>query len=347
SFSAASPRPVVNEICAICLDKATGQHYGVTSCEGCKGFFKRSVQNKKDYTCRNLTKDCPIDKRHRNRCQYCRFQKCIQAGMIKEDAIPCKMRRTSSTSSCSSVLSSATTAAQVKPTKEYIEVIDELIGIYKLDNQSCDDCPGCKETGMKEKTLAHLTQLAEQQLVRCASWFKHLKLLKGICELDQQTLVTNVWVELMLANLIKESENLENKAKLCDGQILDFETAEITGIGDILQRVVQMAAKFREFQLEKVEIVCMKMIILLNPDLPGLQNQQLIEQLQDKVHSALQEHINLAFPREPNRFGNILLRLPELRSIGTKSLERLFMLNLTGQIHPSTSLSDLLHTGKR
>lgn len=70
--------------CVICGDKATGHHYGVTSCEGCKGFFKRTVQNKKIYTCRNLSKDCPIDKRHRNRCQYCRFQKCIIAGMLKE-----------------------------------------------------------------------------------------------------------------------------------------------------------------------------------------------------------------------------------------------------------------------
>ena len=75
------PQPTV---CVICGDKATGNHYGVTSCEGCKGFFKRTVQNKKVYTCRNLSKDCPIDKRHRNRCQFCRYQKCINAGMLKE-----------------------------------------------------------------------------------------------------------------------------------------------------------------------------------------------------------------------------------------------------------------------
>ena len=70
--------------CVICGDKATGNHYGVTSCEGCKGFFKRTVQNKKTYTCRNLSKDCPINKRHRNRCQFCRYQKCLAAGMLKE-----------------------------------------------------------------------------------------------------------------------------------------------------------------------------------------------------------------------------------------------------------------------
>lgn len=79
-----SASPPTVEVCSICGDKATGHHYGVTSCEGCKGFFKRSVQNKKNYTCRNLTQDCQIDKRHRNRCQYCRFQKCLKAGMLKE-----------------------------------------------------------------------------------------------------------------------------------------------------------------------------------------------------------------------------------------------------------------------
>ncbi|KAI4459153.1 knirps-related protein-related [Holotrichia oblita] len=38
-------------ICMICEDKATGLHYGIITCEGCKGFFKRTVQNRRVYTC--------------------------------------------------------------------------------------------------------------------------------------------------------------------------------------------------------------------------------------------------------------------------------------------------------
>uniref|UniRef100_A0A4W3IZ13 Nuclear receptor domain-containing protein n=1 Tax=Callorhinchus milii TaxID=7868 RepID=A0A4W3IZ13_CALMI len=69
--------------CAVCGDNASCQHYGVRTCEGCKGFFKRTVQKNAKYVCL-ANKDCPVDKRRRNRCQFCRFQKCLGVGMVKE-----------------------------------------------------------------------------------------------------------------------------------------------------------------------------------------------------------------------------------------------------------------------
>ncbi|XP_045465304.1 hormone receptor 4 isoform X3 [Harmonia axyridis] len=78
-------------ICMICDDKATGLHYGIITCEGCKGFFKRTVQNKRIYTCVSDGK-CEVTKAHRNRCQFCRFQKCMRQGMVlqavREDRMP-------------------------------------------------------------------------------------------------------------------------------------------------------------------------------------------------------------------------------------------------------------------
>ena len=70
-------------LCCICGDRASGKHYGVYSCEGCKGFFKRTVRKDLSYACRE-DKNCVIDKRHRNRCQYCRYQKCLAMGMKRE-----------------------------------------------------------------------------------------------------------------------------------------------------------------------------------------------------------------------------------------------------------------------
>ncbi|XP_061909577.1 nuclear receptor subfamily 2 group C member 2 isoform X3 [Entelurus aequoreus] len=76
-------RPQTAEYCVVCGDKASGRHYGAMSCEGCKGFFKRSVRKNLTYSCRSK-QDCIINKHHRNRCQFCRLKKCLDMGMKTE-----------------------------------------------------------------------------------------------------------------------------------------------------------------------------------------------------------------------------------------------------------------------
>lgn len=50
---------------------------------GPQGFFRRSIQKNMVYTC-HRDKNCIINKVTRNRCQYCRLQKCFEVGMSKE-----------------------------------------------------------------------------------------------------------------------------------------------------------------------------------------------------------------------------------------------------------------------
>ncbi|XP_066143112.1 probable nuclear hormone receptor HR3 isoform X8 [Euwallacea fornicatus] len=69
--------------CKVCGDKSSGVHYGVITCEGCKGFFRRSQSSVVNYQCpRN--KNCVVDRVNRNRCQYCRLQKCLRLGMSRD-----------------------------------------------------------------------------------------------------------------------------------------------------------------------------------------------------------------------------------------------------------------------
>ncbi|KAF7460597.1 nuclear receptor ROR-gamma [Marmota monax] len=69
--------------CKICGDKSSGIHYGVITCEGCKGFFRRSQQCNVAYSC-SRQQNCPIDRASRNRCQHCRLQKCLALGMSRD-----------------------------------------------------------------------------------------------------------------------------------------------------------------------------------------------------------------------------------------------------------------------
>lgn len=65
--------------CKVCSDKASGLHYGVHVCEGCKGFFRRTVRLKLEYD--KCEHKCKIQKKNRNKCQFCRFNKCLSVGM--------------------------------------------------------------------------------------------------------------------------------------------------------------------------------------------------------------------------------------------------------------------------
>ncbi|CAB1324719.1 unnamed protein product, partial [Coregonus sp. 'balchen'] len=81
----------LDEMCPVCGDKVSGYHYGLLTCESCKGFFKRTVQNNKRYTCIE-NQSCAIDKTQRKRCPYCRFQKCLTVGMKLEAVRADRMR---------------------------------------------------------------------------------------------------------------------------------------------------------------------------------------------------------------------------------------------------------------
>ncbi|XP_052788687.1 nuclear receptor subfamily 2 group E member 1-like [Mya arenaria] len=74
-------RPEV--LCLVCGDKASGKHYGVQSCDGCRGFFKRSIRRNLAYVCKE-NGCCVVNVSRRNQCQACRFNKCLNVKMNKD-----------------------------------------------------------------------------------------------------------------------------------------------------------------------------------------------------------------------------------------------------------------------
>ncbi|XP_003738496.2 ecdysone receptor-like [Galendromus occidentalis] len=100
-----APSPISNstnprqqqELCLVCGDRASGYHYNALTCEGCKGFFRRSITKNAVYTCK-YGNVCEIDMYMRRKCQECRLKKCLMVGMRSECVVPeyqCAMKRES------------------------------------------------------------------------------------------------------------------------------------------------------------------------------------------------------------------------------------------------------------
>ncbi|TRY61721.1 hypothetical protein TCAL_03675 [Tigriopus californicus] len=88
------PRPQ-EEFCTVCGDRASGYHYNALACEGCKGFFRRSITKNSTYSCK-YGDGCEIDMYMRRKCQACRFKKCYTVGMRAECVVPesqCQKKR--------------------------------------------------------------------------------------------------------------------------------------------------------------------------------------------------------------------------------------------------------------
>ncbi|MEJ1277123.1 nuclear receptor subfamily 1 group H member 4 [Cricetulus griseus] len=84
-----------DELCVVCGDRASGYHYNALTCEGCKGFFRRSITKNAVYKCKNGG-NCVMDMYMRRKCQECRLRKCREMGMLAEcllTEIQCKSKR--------------------------------------------------------------------------------------------------------------------------------------------------------------------------------------------------------------------------------------------------------------
>ncbi|EFO94664.1 CRE-NHR-166 protein [Caenorhabditis remanei] len=71
-------------VCAVCHQKAYGYNYEVVSCNACKMFFRRAINEKVDDVCKRK-RNCFADEKDlyttRPKCRACRFNKCLALGM--------------------------------------------------------------------------------------------------------------------------------------------------------------------------------------------------------------------------------------------------------------------------
>ncbi|KAJ8288042.1 hypothetical protein COCON_G00007010 [Conger conger] len=348
SQPAHSPGAMLSQkrLCGICGDRSSGKHYGVYSCEGCKGFFKRTVRKDLSYTCRD-NKDCLVDKRQRNRCQYCRYQKCLAMGM-KREAVQEERQRNREREG---EMESSSAVNEEMPVEKILEA--EMAVEQKTELHS----DGSSGTSSPNDPVTNICQAADKQLFTLVEWAKRIPHFSELPLDDQVILLRAGWNELLIASFSHRSITVKDGILLATGlhvhrnsahsagvgAIFDRESAHSAEVGAIFDRVLtELVSKMRDMQMDKTELGCLRAIILFNPDAKGLSNSSEVEVLREKVYASLETYCKQRYPEQQGRFAKLLLRLPALRSIGLKCLEHLFFFKLIGDTPIDTFLMEML-----
>nr|XP_046270682.1 nuclear receptor subfamily 5, group A, member 5 [Scatophagus argus] len=198
-------------------------------------------------------------------------------------------------------------------------------------------------------TFSIMCKMADQTLFGLVQWARNSALFKELKVEDQMVLLQSCWSELLvLDHLCRQvTYGKEGCIYLVTGQQIEVSTilsqAGVT-LSGLVSRTQDLVSKLKVLQLDKHEFVCLKYLVLFNPDVKSVQSRGQVEQTQERVNRALMEHTQRSHPGHPDKFGQLLLRLPEVRSISLQVEEYLYQRHLLGDLPCNSLLTEMLHT---
>lgn len=200
-----------------------------------------------------------------------------------------------------------------------------------------------------EQFLPLLCRMVDQLLFLMVEWARNSSFFKEIKVEDQMKLLHNSWSEILILDFIyRQVHNVWGKEIVTpNGPGIGFEILDKLGLGDVKAKVFELIKKGRELKMDFTEYMCLKFLILLNPDVSSLENRSFIEQSQEKVNAALFEYCLLFYPEMGDKFSQLLMRLPEIRLISIRIEDFLYFKHMSNEVPDQTLLTEMLHAKRR
>ncbi|KAM4658327.1 retinoic acid receptor beta isoform 2-T2 [Amazona ochrocephala] len=321
------PPPRVYKPCFVCQDKSSGYHYGVSACEGCKGFFRRSIQKNMVYTC-HRDKNCVINKVTRNRCQYCRLQKCFEVGMSKESVRNDRNKKKKEPSKQESTENYEMTAElddlTEKIRKAHQETFPSLCQLGKYTTNSSADHRVRLDLGLWDK----FSELATKCIIKIVEFAKRLPGFTSLTIADQITLLKAACLDILILRICTRYTPEQDTMTFSDGLTLNRTQMHNAGFGPLTDLVFTFANQLLPLEMDDTETGLLSAICLICGDRQDLEEPVKVDKLQEPLLEALKIYIRKRRPNKPHMFPKILMKITDLRSISAKGAERVITLKM-------------------
>ncbi|XP_054240747.1 thyroid hormone receptor beta isoform X1 [Indicator indicator] len=329
-----------DELCVVCGDKATGYHYRCITCEGCKGFFRRTIQKNlhPTYSCKYEGK-CVIDKVTRNQCQECRFKKCIFVGMatdlVLDDSKRLAKRKLieENREKRRREELQKTIGHKPEPTDEEWELIKIVTEAHVATNaqgshwkqkrkflpEDIGQAPivNAPEGGKVDlEAFSQFTKIITPAITRVVDFAKKLPM---FCELpceDQIILLKGCCMEIMSLRAAvrydpeSETLTLNGEMAVTRGQLKNG------GLGVVSDAIFDLGMSLSSFNLDDTEVALLQAVLLMSSDRPGLVCIERIEKCQEGFLLAFEHYINYRKHHVAHFWPKLLMKVTDLRMIG-------------------------------
>ncbi|XP_029330750.1 bile acid receptor-like isoform X2 [Mus caroli] len=327
-----------DELCMVCGDKASGYHYNALTCEGCKGFFRRSITKNAVYSCKNGG-HCEMDMYMRRKCQECRLKKCKAVGMLAEcllTEIQCKSKRLRKNFKHGPALYPAiqvedegadtkhvsSTTRSGKGVQDNMTLTQEehrLLNTIVTAHQKSMIPLGETSTLLQEGSNPELSflRLSEVSVLHIQGLMKFTKGLPGTMRPAMPSAGT---LEVHNPSGDESVHSPENLLK--EG----YPSAPLTDITkEFIASLSYFYRRMSELHVTDTEYALLTATTVLFSDRPCLKNKQHIENLQEPVLQLLFKFSKMYHPEDPQHFAHLIGRLTELRTLSHSHSEILRM----------------------
>ncbi|XP_077965879.1 uncharacterized protein LOC120336177 [Styela clava] len=335
-----APKLDGTEICLICGDHASGYHYNTLSCEGCKGFFRRTVIKGANYQCK-AQGDCQMDLYMRRKCQKCRFDKCKLVGMREECVLSEEKKKTKkecdSTINPNRHLSSSDDQAIPTLTPQQRNLVELLKA-----NERRFQWPTTED--MKKVTVwvddddtihsralrfAHFTELCILMVQLVVEFTKQLPGFLTVLREDQIVLLKACAIEVLLLRAAKQYNKHDGTINFLNGMLYDKSCFYRAGMQvEFVDPIFQFCNSMAQLDLDETEYAILVAINTFCTDRPHIKDIGKVECMQDPYVDLLRVYCKIRHPNDPLMFPRILMKMVELRTLNNYHSEQIFALKV-------------------
>nr|AAF06997.1 nuclear hormone receptor [Onchocerca volvulus] len=325
-------------LCKVCGDKSSGFHYGVTACEGCKGFFRRSIQEQMEYRCLRDGK-CHIHRLNRNRCQFCRFRKCLAVGMSRDSVRYGRTpRRKGDEVDNENVPSWEETSklthyevANIANARlrSFIESVTDAhmtccnymsTNLKDLEPRVAHHLPNTKSLSANRHQLWHsINEAMFEDLGRFIEFAKRIPGFMNISHKDQLLAVKTAFSEVWLVWISRTMNSKTGTLTFSHGITFSQEQLSIVYGVVLVRQMFEFGDRFATYKLSECLLGLYCAVLLLTQDnIPKLERPHKMLILRERVMYALKLQLSTERPAENELFHSLLVKRELLRSIAVR-----------------------------